>query len=283
MNNDKDYRSVNMEFDGGDDLGQAAYADETEGMMEIVPSEKGPVPKKKKRKKKRYFLKLCILVLVCAAAYFLMHSQMFTVKKIVLEENPHMTVEQLKEITGYKKGINLFEIDRRKNEKKLEKDTYIEEAEISRELPDTVKVVLTLREQTAVIQSDKGYVLLDDEGIVIDILEQPPQYTILAGLTVESAEKGETVKVKETKKYNRYMELLDKTKKADMYFKTIVIKDKTVTAYATDALYCTGSIDNFVEGMENGNLQSIFYDLMQKGIKAGAVKVGDDQYYSFAR
>lgn len=283
MNNDKDYRNENLEYDCTDDFEQSGEVFETEGAMEIVPSENKLVPKKKKRKKKRYFLKLCILVLVCVAVYFLMHSQLFAVKKIVLEENSHMTVEQLKEITGYKKGMNLFEIDSRKNEKKLEKDAYVESAEISRDLPDTVKVVLTLREQTAVIQSKKGYVLIDDEGTVIDVLEQLPQHTLLSGLTVEKAEKGKTIEVKETKKYNKYMELLDTIKKADMYFKTIVIKGETVTAYATDSLYCTGKIDNVIEGLENGNLQSIFYDLMRKGIKAGAVKVGDDQYYSFAR
>lgn len=283
MNNDKDYGYENTEYESFAEAAEADGEFETEGTVEIVPSEKSPVPKKKKRKKKRYFLKLCIAVLVCVLVYLLMHSSLFAVKKVVLEDNPHMTVEQLKEITGYKKGMNLFEIDIKKNEKKLEKDTYVEDAEISRELPDTINVVLTLREQTAVIQNSKGYVLIDDEGIVIDILEQPPQYTVLAGLTVEKAEKGKPVKVKETKKYNKYMELLDEIKKADMYFKTIVIKGNTVTAYATDALYCTGEIDNVTESMKSGNLQTIFYDLMQKGIKDGAVKVGEDQYYSFAR
>lgn len=257
---------------------------EAEGAVEIVPSEpKKAAPKRKKRKKKRYFLKFCILVLVCVAVYFFLHSPVFTVGKIKLAENEHMTLEQAKEITGYKKGMNLFEIDARKNQDKLEKDTYIKEADISRKLPDTIKIELTLREKTAVIQSGKGYVLIDDEGIVIDVLEQPPQYTVLSGLTVQEAKKGEPIQVKETEKYDKYMELLKKIEEADMYFKHLEIDGKNLKAYATDTLYCTGRITNVVQGMEEGNLQAIFYDLIQKGVKSGAVKVGDDQYYSFSK
>ncbi len=255
-----------------------------EGTDELVPSEPvKAVPKKKKRKKKRYFLKFCILVLVCVAAYFFLHSPVFTVEKIVLEENEHMTKEQVKEITGYKKGINLFEIDARKNQDKLEKDTYIKKADIGRKLPGTIKITLTLREKTAVLESKKGYVLIDDEDVVIDILEQSPQYTVLTGITVKEAKKGEPVQVKETEKYDQYMELLKKISEADMYFKCLEIDGKNIKAYNTDTLYCTGSIDNFEKSMEDGDLQSIFYDLMQKGIKAGAVKIGDDQYYSFSK
>lgn len=282
------------DFEGGSDGGFEAEPElQEEGTTEIVPSERKSERKKssggkggrkkKKRKKKHYLLKFVILVALCVAVYFLLHSSLFTVKKVKLAENSHMTLEQMKEVTGYKKGINLFEIDARKNEKKLEKDAYIKEADISRKLPDTIKVTLTLRDQTAAIHSDKGYVLIDDEGIVIDVLEAAPQVTLLDGITVKTAKKGEPVEVKETKKYDQYMELLDKIEKADMFFKKLSISGKNLTAYATDSLCCTGTISNIVSGMEEGNLQAVFYDLMQKGVTAGTVTVGDDQYYSFAK
>lgn len=269
-----------------DNITEIEYEQEVveEGAIDIVPSEpETPAPKRKKRKKKRYFLKFCIMVLVCVAAYFIMHSPIFEVEKIVLAENDHMTKQQVKEITGYKKGINLFEIDARQNQKKLEKDSYIKEADISRKLPGTIKITLTLREKTAVLESKKGYVLVDNEDIVIDILEQPPQYTVLAGITVKNPEKGEAVEVKETEKYEQYTELLKEISEADMYFKRLEIDKKNVKAYATDTLVCVGTLDNFVKSMKEGNLQAIFYDLMQKGIKSGTVKIGEDHYYSYSK
>lgn len=281
MNNETDNRIDN-------DPEMIEEIDELAEEQEYEPEEAGEIApsgrkkrKKKKRRKKHYLLKLFILVILCVAAYFLMHSSVFTVKKIVLEENEHMTQEQMLQITGYKKGINLFEINAGKNEDKLERDAYIKEAKIGRGLPDTIKVKLILRTQTAVIQSDKGFVLIDDEGVVMDILEQAPQYPVLSGLTVKTADKGEPLQVKETQKYEKYMELIEKISDADMYFKTLAIDGKTLTAYATDGLYCTGTIDNVIAGMESGNLQAVFYDLMQKGVTAGKVNVGDDQYYSF--
>lgn len=257
---------------------------QAEGTTELVPSgRKAKHKRKKKRKKKHYMLKFFILVLICIALYFFLHSPVFTVKKIVLEENDYITLEQVIEITGYKKGINLFEIDARKKQDKLEKDTYIKKADIDRKLPDTIKITITLREKTAVIKSAKGYILIDDEGVVIDVLEQPPQYTILSGLTVKKAEKGEIIEVKETKKYEQYMELIKQISEADMYFKCLELDGKTLNAYATDKLYCTGDVDNLIRGMEEGNLQAVFYDLMQKNITEGVITVGDDQYYSFGK
>lgn len=257
---------------------------QAEGTTEIVPSERKIIHKrKKKRKKKHYLLKFFVLAVLCTALYFFLHSPVFTVEKIVMEENSYMTLEQAIELTGYKKGINLFEIDARKKQAKLEKDTYIKKAEIDRKLPDTIKITLTLREKTAVIQSEKGYILIDNEGIVIDVMEQPPQYTILSGLTVKKAEKGEAIEVKETNKYEQYMELLQSISEADMYFKCLELDGKTLNAYATDKLYCTGTVDNLRCGMEDGNLQAVFYDLMQKNITEGVITVGDDQYYSFGK
>lgn len=277
MNNEIDNKTENT----------MEYQQETqvEGTTEIVPSQRKVTGKrKKKRKKKYYLLKFFILVVLCVLLYLFLHSPVFTVKKIVMEENGYMNLEQVLESTGYKKGINLFEISARKKQSKLEKDTYIKKADIDRKLPDTIKITLTLREKTAVIQSKKGYVLIDNEGIVIDVLEQPPQYTVLSGITVQEAEKGELIQVKETKKYEQYMELIGKIAEADMYFKRLDLNGKTLNAYATDKLYCTGSIKNIVKGMEEGNLQAIFYDLMQKkNITEGIVTVGDEQYYSFRR
>lgn len=254
------------------------------GTTEFVPSEKKAIRKrKKKRKKKHYLLKFLLLVALCIAVYYFLHSPVFTVEKIVMEENEYMTLEQVRELTGYKKGMNLFEIDARDKQNELEKDTYIKEADIDRKLPDTIRITLILREKTAVVQSEKGYVLIDNEGVVIDVLKQTPQYTILSGLTVKDASKGKVIEVKETKKYEQYMDLIQQISDADMYFARLELNGKTLNAYATDKLYCTGTVDNVVQGMEDGNLQSVFYDLMQKNITKGVVTVGDDQYYSFGK
>lgn len=238
---------------------------------------------KKKRKKKHYTLKLLILVLVCTGVYFFLHSAVFTVENIQLEENSRFTLEKVQKMTGLKKGVNMFEIKTGACEKKLEESTFISEAKVSRKLPDTITISLELREPVAAIVKDKKYILLDSEGTVLAKWDVFPYYTILEGITVTEAELGETVKVKEEKKYQQYMELIEKADKADLYFRQMSIKDGTIRLYVRKNLYCTGEKENVIEGMEDGNLKAVLYNLSQKGIKKGVVSIGDNKYYSFSK
>lgn len=280
MNNDT-YDYNNYEIDNN----------ESEIRQEEAPEEPSSRPSrrkkkvrvKKKRKKKYYGLKFAGLVVLCVLLYFLAHSAAFTVKNIELEENDWYSLEYVQDFTGMKTGGNLFEMDLGAYEDKLEERPYIEEAAISRKLPDTVKISLTLRRPVSVVTYDGAYVTLDKNGIVLQKSEELPRYTVFAGLTVQEAEPGQVVKIKEEKKYNEYVSLLNKMNKADLYFREMAIDDDTIKLYVKSNLYCTGSKENIVAGMEDGNLKSVLYALYKKGVDTGVVEVGDDQYYSYKK
>ncbi len=263
---------------------------------EYVPEEEvqeepssAPVKRKKekrprkKRRKKYYTLKFLILIATCVALYFFAHSGVFTVEKIQLEKNDRFTLKQVKKMTGMKKGVNLFEINTGDYEDKLEENPFIREAEVSRKLPDTIQVSLDLRKPVAVIKQNKKYVMIDREGTVLAIRKELPHYTRFHNLTVQKPEKGQTVKIKEEKKYNEYMELLDEMNAADLYFRGMVIKKDSVKLFVRSDLYCVGTKENIIAGMRDGNLKAVLYRLSQKGIKKGVVEVGDDQYYSYSK
>lgn len=260
---------------------------EAEGTEDIVPSESTELtvstPKKKKRRKKHYTLKFLILVALCVAMYFFLHSSVFTVEKITITENDHITLKQAKQVTGLKKGINLFEFDAGDCEDKLTEDPYIKEADVKRKLPDTIKIQLEMREPAAVIKYGKKYVLIDKEGIILEIAEKEPQYTVFDGITAVSAKGGQQIQVKEEKLYEKYMKLLTEMEAADLYFKRFEQDGKIMRLYIRDKLYCEGSMDNLIAGMKDGNLQAVIWDLMQKEITKGVITVGDQQYYSFQK
>lgn len=268
MNNEIDKKDKNINAEG-------------EGRKTPSKSTRTSTKNKKKRRKKHYTLKFLILVAVCVAVYFFLHSSVFSVEKITLEENQRMTLKQVQQVTGLKKGINLFEFDASDCEAELERDPYISEADVSRKLPDTIEIKLTVREKKAVIEYGKRYILIDKEGTVLEIVKKQPKYTILSGLTVTESAEGKPVQVKETKKYQQYMELLSEMEKSDLYFKRFEIKKNNVTAYAKDKLYCTGSMDNLLAGMQDGNLKAVLWDLMKREVTKGVITIGDNQYYSF--
>ncbi len=262
--------------------------DGQEAVHESAPSGPAKKPRKKprvrkKRRKKYYTIRLLILVLICVVTYMILHSSAFTVKKIELEKNDRFSIELVKQVTGLKKGVNLFEVDLKECEKALEKRPYMKEAEVKRKLPDTITVSVDVRTPVAVVKQNGIFIMLDREGHVLEKRKKLPHYTFLDGLTVSEATLGQVVKVKEEEKYQQYMELIDEMNAADLYFRKLVIKDKEVRLYARFNLYCTGTKKDLVEGMRDGNLKAVLYNLSKKDIEKGVVSVGDDKYYSYRK
>lgn len=238
---------------------------------------------KKKRKKKYYTVRLLILAVICVIVYMIMHSSAFTVEKIELEKNDRFSLELVKEVTGLKTGVNLFEVDLKDCEKALEKRPYMKDAEVKRKLPDTIVVNVDVRQPVAVVKQNGMFIMLDREGYVLEKRKKLPHYTFFDGMTVSEATLGQVVKVKETEKYQRYMNLIDEMEAADLYFRKLMIKDKEVRLYARLNLYCTGTEKNLVEGMRDGNLKAVLYNLSKKDVEKGVVSVGDDKYYSYKK
>lgn len=238
-------------------------------------------PRKKKRKKKRYFLKFLILAALCVGLYFFLHSGVFTVKTITVKGNQHFTAAQVQKLADLKTGINLFEFRAGKCEEKLEEDPYVAEADIKRKLPSGIEITVKERQEAAVVQIGKQYVLLDRNGIVLQIADKMPRLTLLSGFTVASASADEQIETKDTDAYKRVMEVLKTMEASDLFFKKIEISGREIKAYVTDNLFCVGEQQNLIKGMKEGNLQTVLYDLNKKKIKKGIVTIGDEQYYSF--
>lgn len=260
---------------------QEEVTEEASSIPERKPRKKPR--QKKKRKKKYYSLRILGAILFCVVLYFFLHSSVFTIEKIELDKNDRFSLEQIKELSGLKAGMNMFEVKLKQCEDKLEDNPYIREADLKRQIPDVITVTLDMREPVAVIIKKDKYIMIDREGTVLEIREKLPYYTVLDGITVEEAEKGGTIKVKEEKKYDEYMKLLDKVSKADLYFREIQIDESSVKLYARKSLYCTGTKENMLTGIEDGNLKAVLYNLSKKGIKSGVVNVGDDKYYSYSK
>lgn len=255
-----------------------------EGATEHAPSQVSgskQARKKKKRKKKRYMLKLLILVLVCVGVYFFLHSSIFDIDTIAAGKSERFTAEEIQKLAGLKKGQNLFEISCGDCEERLAENPYIKEAKVKRKLPSGIEITLKERSEAAVIRDGKEYVIIDASGIVLDVADKAPQFTLLSGITVKSAEPGSGIEVKEERQFDEEMQILNAMLKSDLYFKKIEISGAFVKAYINDKLYCRGKLKNLLIGMEEENLQAVLFDLNKRKIKKGVINIVDDQYYSF--
>lgn len=280
-------RKAHMNYeDNGNNIYETHFEPETGN--EETPSgsgrKSGKKPRvRKKRRKKYYTLRFLIAVLILTAVYLIMHSSAFTVKNIELEKNERFSVELVKEITGLKKEVNLFEVNLKGCEKALEERPYMKDAEVKRKLPDTITIAVDVRTPAAVVKKNGQFIMIDREGYVLEKRKKLPHYTFFDGITVVEAKLGQVIKVKETEKYQQYMALIDEMNAADLYFRKMTINDNNIKLYANLNLYCSGEKKNIIEGMQDGNIKAVLYTLSKKGVDRGVVSVGDDKYYSFSK
>ncbi len=131
----------------------------------------------------RFFI---LLILFGATASFFFLSPMFNVQEIIVENNtviPADTVRSLSSIQLYK---NIFLINKADVRKKLLSEPYIESVEISRVLPDKIRIKVTERTDKYLIEYAEGkYLVIDTQGYVLEMINEKNDLPILTGLQTD--------------------------------------------------------------------------------------------------
>lgn len=235
--------------------------------------------KKKKRKKKRYLLKFIIFVAVVVGLYYFLTSSIFDVQKITVEGNNYYTVEQVIAISEAKTGENLFKAPTSKMKDKLLANPYIKTSKVKRKVPNEIILIIQERQESAAIPYSDSYIILDDEGMILRKSQTAPALTIIEGLTVTNFQEGTPLEVEENAMMSETLKLLNKTMEDELFFKKIQVGTIIVKAYIYDQLICEGTPENIINNLDS--LQKVLYDLYNKGIERGIIKMGKDGYFSF--
>lgn len=236
--------------------------------------------KKKRRKKKNYLLRFVMLILVGVGIYFLLTSDLFTIRELTVKSNQYYTAEQIIEIAHAKTGGNLFEISTSEMKENLLNDAYIKDADVSRRLPDEIVFTVTERQEAAAIPYGDRFIIIDADGMVLRQTDVEPTLTLLTGMTLSNIKAGTPLSVEENSLLNDTLKLLDSMKETEIFFKRIEISSIIVKAYIYDNLTCEGTPENILKNMDD--LKDVLYDLYVKGIERGVIQVGGEGYYSFS-
>lgn len=239
------------------------------------------IRKKKRRKKKNYLLRLLVIITVGVGLYFLITSELFDINSVEVENNNYYTVEQVKDKSGIKVGVNIFKLKKSSVKEKLLKDPYFENIKIRRKLPSTILIEVTERTEKACIPKGNGYIIIDPKGLVLRKVEKEPKITVIQGLTVKQAKAGKPLDVEENSILTDTLNMLKVMEDSDLYFMKIDISNVIIKAHIYDQLICEGTPENLTESIKNGNLEAALYDMYNKGIERGVIKIGSDNYCSF--
>ncbi len=238
-------------------------------------------PRKKRKRARRYLyiVEIVILIVLIVLGVRFLLSDYFLIEEIGATGNMYHSKDDIVELSGDPRGQNLFRVDTGDIEALLETDPYIEDALVTRSLPNALGIRIQERTEYAAVSCTGGYLLLDQECRVLRATADKPGLPLLEGLNVIGSEPGTIIEVSEKWMLEDTMTLLEDMEASDIYFKKIAISPLAVQVYIYDHLYCEGSPGNILENMDE--MQKVVYDLYGKGIRHGVVKVGNDGYFSF--
>lgn len=237
--------------------------------------------KKKKRRKKRYLLKFFIFLLVCVGIYFVLHIEYFTVDGITVAGNKDIPDKEILKLSELETGDNIFDVHPIMAQRRIKKNLYIEDVDVSRKLPNMVDIVVKERSGKAQFVMGKKFVVTDNDGRVLDITKEMQKVTLVEGIKVEKAKISKDIHVENTAVYNKAMDMIANMEAGDIYFKKLVIDGKKVEAYVYDGLVCKGNYDHVMAEITSGAIKAVVFDLYQKDIKKGTINIGENNYCSF--
>lgn len=148
--------------------------------------------KTKKKKAHRWrgpLLVLLVLAVLSGAAY--LGYRVFKIKEITVEGNNVIPQEQIIALSGIHLEDNLFLIRTGQVRQGIETNPYLIFVKVQRILPDKVVLHVTERQAVAAVPMGGQYVLIDAEGIVLEITNQAGDYPVANGLGPTGANLGE--------------------------------------------------------------------------------------------
>lgn len=186
---------------------------------------------KKKKKKNKYNVKLITFVscflLVIASVIFALTAPIFNIAKIEVTGNSKVQEENIKSLSGLKIGENIFKFNSSVISN-IKENAYIENVEVKRALPDTVKIKVTEREVKYQINLINSYVYIDKYGYILEKSAEKKAVPTIVGLKIT-----EDDLMKKTRLEGKDIETLNKILKITEAAKIINI-DNIITEINTE-------------------------------------------------
>ena len=199
---------------------------------------------KSKRKKKKVNKKLIgffsIVILVAIIIVLGLTAPIFNITEISVEGNNKVPTSTIIGLSELKKGENIFKFNNTVVQK-IKENTYIENVNIKRKLPGTVKIEVEERTVKYQINLINSYVYIDKNGYLLENSAEKKDVPIIVGLSIKENEmmSEKRLKTEDLEKLNDIIKIIDSAKAINI--------DKLITEINTE------NKENYVLYLESKN------------------------------
>ena len=245
--------------------------------------EKHKAKYREKHRKQNFWLRVFVSIAVIVGLIVFLNTSLFDVEKIKVEGNKYFEAEQIVNMANAKTGGNIFwGSDKREIKSRLSDNPYIEDVDVSMDLPRTLIITVKERIQKAYIKTGKKYIVMDGEGVVLNETKTKPKLTEILDIKIKNAEEGEKIEPVEQRNFDKLLAVIGMMKENNIHFKKLKITQGTLYAYVYENLLCTGKYKEVVENIENGNVGKVLVKLNKENITRGTISIGNEDYISFS-
>ena len=225
-----------------------------------------------KKRKHNTLESILFLVVVVIAAYVILRSPYFDIRRVAVTGNQYLAEEVILAATPVSAGENIFGINVAAATEELNKVPMVKEARISRVLPATLLINVTERRPLGILPTGGGFVEVDEEAMCLQRSGSGvPGLPVITGISVEMVAPGE---------YIRNSLLIEVLKVVGELPQEITERlsevnidaDGQVKAYTLDQIVCYfGATDDIKEKGEV--LAQVLSEIDERGFKVEYVNV----------
>lgn len=147
------------------------------------------IKKIENRKKRNKILKILLLViLVGTAIVFALLSPMFNIQEVEVIGNKQVSKEELVSLSGININDNIFKISNIKTAGNVKQNAYVNEVKIHKVIPNKIKIEVTERQPSYMLEYGNGYVYVNNQGYMLEISSIKKELPILLGTSTSKEE-----------------------------------------------------------------------------------------------
>lgn len=241
-----------------------------------------PAKQKEKRGPLRGAL-IVLLMLACLTCAGFLGYYVFQVTDIEVSGNSAFPTEKIVQLSGVQLGQNMFAVTKSQVEKGLAQEPMVAVEKIERKWPSVIVIHVRERSVLAAVQYDGQYLLIAEDGMVLEMSAQAQGAFPVVGLGVTGAQKGAALTGPSTYQMRVLKEVAQRATGS-------AVSDKLTSLDMTDPtmMYLTTSIGAKIRLGNDDDLEqkfawidSILPRLEQEGKRYGTLDVSGTSGASF--